>query len=403
MRRSAAILLFLLLLASAGLFAQNNTSSPFSRFGYGELNDNVPVAYRGMGSVGLGMRSNKVINPAQPASYTSVDTTTFMFDVAASAMWSNYGNAEGNRNKANGNLEYLTIQFPFWKYIAFSAGVNPYSSVGYSLVDSLLTETHPHAKVYMGTGGITQVYAGLSFNIMNWVALGANVYYMFGDISNIRSLVFTEANLSSIVQTSNIRVNDFRLRYGLQVFHTFADAHTLVLGGIYEHPKSLNGTFSKIESVTFDTVPVSGGAFGLPMVYGAGLSYSYKKNLTVAADFQMTNWQNSPYFGVSDSLRSRMKFSVGAEYIHNPQGKNYGERMPFRFGITIADSYVKAVRDKDITISIGMGFPLRQAATVLNTTIEYGHRGNATTLQENYLKLSLNVAISETWFFKRKL
>ena len=94
MRRSAAILLFFLVLVSIGLFAQNNTSSPFSRFGYGELNDNVPIAYRGMGGVGIGMRSNKVINPAQPASYTSVDTTTFMFDVAASAMWSNYGNRD---------------------------------------------------------------------------------------------------------------------------------------------------------------------------------------------------------------------------------------------------------------------------------------------------------------------
>ena len=33
--------------------AQNNTSSPFSRFGYGDLNDNVPGAFRAMGGVGI--------------------------------------------------------------------------------------------------------------------------------------------------------------------------------------------------------------------------------------------------------------------------------------------------------------------------------------------------------------
>lgn len=46
--------------------AQNQTSSPFSRYAYGDMNDNVPIAYRGMGSVGIGMRNNKVICSAQP-------------------------------------------------------------------------------------------------------------------------------------------------------------------------------------------------------------------------------------------------------------------------------------------------------------------------------------------------
>ena len=49
-------------LTTIGAWAQNATSSPSSRFGYGELNDNLPGAYRAMGGVGIGMRSNKAIN-----------------------------------------------------------------------------------------------------------------------------------------------------------------------------------------------------------------------------------------------------------------------------------------------------------------------------------------------------
>ena len=101
-------MLFLVLFCSWGgaeLLAQNGSSSPYSRFGYGDLNDNVPNTYRAMGGVGLGMRSNKVINPSQPASFTAGDSLTFMFDLAASVMWSAYSDVSGKRNKANGNLE----------------------------------------------------------------------------------------------------------------------------------------------------------------------------------------------------------------------------------------------------------------------------------------------------------
>ena len=100
-----AILCLPMLLLCASLQAQNNTHSPFSRFGYGELNDNIPGAYRALGGIGIGMRDPRVINPSQPASYTVVDSTTFMFDLAASGLWNGYQDASGARNRGNGNLE----------------------------------------------------------------------------------------------------------------------------------------------------------------------------------------------------------------------------------------------------------------------------------------------------------
>ena len=70
--------------------AQNLTSSPYSRYAYGDMNENVPTVFRAMGGTGIGMRSNRAINPSQPASYTSCDSLTFMMDIAASATWSRY-------------------------------------------------------------------------------------------------------------------------------------------------------------------------------------------------------------------------------------------------------------------------------------------------------------------------
>lgn len=79
--------------------AQNATSSPSSRFAYGEMNDNIPNAYRAMGGVNLGMRRNSAINPSQPASYTACDSTSFMFDLAGSILWTNYSDASGKKTR----------------------------------------------------------------------------------------------------------------------------------------------------------------------------------------------------------------------------------------------------------------------------------------------------------------
>ncbi len=402
MQRSISILC-LLIVFCASLVAQNNTSSPYSRYGYGELSDNVPGAMRAMGGVGIGMRDKRVINPSQPASYSVVDSTTFMFDVGASAMWSNYGDALGKRNKANGNLEYLTIQFPIWKYIGFSVGVLPYSFVGYDITQTDTTAVHPWTKSFVGEGGITEVYGGLSFNIMNWVALGANIYYMFGNVTNDRTIVFSESDFHNVYQTGSMKVSDIRFRYGLQFFHNF-EHHSFVIGGVFENKSKLNGSFMQIEATTLDTVMNQTDGFDLPMMYGVGVSYVYDNRLTLAFDYSNTIWSKANYALDPNPLQDRMKLSLGFEYRHNQFGKKYVERMPFRFGLSMADPYVCSVTtQKEFTVSIGVGFPLRQAATVINTSLEYGHRGDKYSLEENYLRFTINAAIAENWFFKRRL
>lgn len=401
---------FLVVIAVAalamGAWAQNATSSPSSRFGYGELNDNVPGAYRAMGGVGVGMRSAKAINPAQPASYTACDSMTFMFDIAGSLLYTNYGDAFGTRNRMNGNLEYVTLQFPIWRrYIAFSAGLTPYSAMGYnfSLTDSLNSDYH-FTKAYSGEGGFTQVYGGLSFNICDWVALGANIYYMFGNVTQSRALTFTESSLNNVSQSDILKINSLRLRYGAQFFHTFG-RHTIVLGGVFENKQRFSRSeYTQAETTTADTVSTMSNAFELPMMYGAGISYVYDNRLTLALDYQCQDWSKTLYFNQTEALKNRQRWAAGVEYRHNPMSRNYAERMLWRVGFNYTTSYTQGLSQPDLGVSVGMGFPLRTVGTVINTTFEYGHRGGGTgQLTENYLRFVVNAAIAENWFFKRKL
>lgn len=403
------IVLVVATMLAVGAWAQNATSSPSSRFGYGELNNNLPGAYRAMGGVGIGMRSNKVINPAQPASYTACDSLTFMFDIAGSLLYTNYGDANGTTDRMNGNLEYMTLQFPLWRrYIAMSVGVNPYSAVGYkfALSDSLKQGdeyVYHHTKAYSGEGGFTQVYGGLSFNICDWVALGANIYYMFGDVTQRRSLHFTNAALDSVSQVDNLNANSLRLRYGMQLFHTFGK-HTINLGAVYEHKQAFSRmSYEQLEITTNDTVATMSGGFEMPMMYGVGLSYDYANRLLVGVDYQFQDWAHASYFGEDKGLNSRHRWAVGLEYRNDPTSRKYVDRMLWRVGANYATSYTNSYNQPELGVSLGVGLPLRTTGTVINTTLEYGRRGGSNVLTENYLRFVINVSISEYWFFKRKL
>lgn len=409
--RNQIVYVFLTLLAFAcPILAQNSASSPYSLFGLGELSASTPTAYRSMGGVSVGMRSNKAINPDQPASYTACDSLTFMFDIAAGVSWSRYKDALGQRNRANGNLEYVTLQLPLYRrYIAASVGVLPFSESGYSFsqkdTSSLEGHDYPNTRTYSGAGSISQIYGGLSFNILDWVAVGANFYYVFGEISRNKILQFTGAP-TTVSQGEYIRPSSFRYRTGLQLFHEF-EHHSFVAGATFESQMPLKGTSYVYETSTefgFDTIR---NTFDLPMQFGVGISYTWEKKLTVALDYTYQQWASARYYGLTGGetgdYRNRQHMALGVQYCDNAYARNYAQRMLWRAGIQAGSSYVSAVRGPEITAAIGVGFPLRTSGTQVNTTIEYTHRGAKGQLQDNTLKLTIGVSVCENWFFKRRI
>lgn len=425
--KSFLLVLFVLVLSQYTV-AQNNTNSPYTRFGYGDLNDSNSGEQRAMGGVALGSRSNKYINNVNPASYSAVDSMTFMFDLGASALISRFSQSDVSKNKFTSNLDYISMQFPLYKWLGFSAGLNSYSSLGYdfSSNDTVLLNTGFGVKdsVYMrkdfsGTGGISQVYTGLSASFLDHISLGLNVYYMFGNIQNIRNLSYLgTSNTASLVdfnsatQLNTITANSFRYRFGAQFYNTFNEKHDLTLGLIYEHKAKLDGKFSQINygSVN-DTLEITGSStFETPTTFGAGLYYTYDNRISVGLDYSLQQWQDSRFFGLTDSLTNRSKIALGLEYINNPRSRKFIDKVHYRAGVNISDSYYKIdgqIQPKNFGISFGLGLPLYNKATnstsLLNTTFEYGKIGTSNTLREDYFKFTLNVIFNEHWFFKRKL
>ena len=60
--------------------AQSGSNSPYSRYGFGQLSDQSFGNSKAMGGIAYGLRNGYQINAANPASYSAVDSLTFLFD-----------------------------------------------------------------------------------------------------------------------------------------------------------------------------------------------------------------------------------------------------------------------------------------------------------------------------------
>lgn len=418
----ARMAIFLAIFSAQFIYGQNNTNSPYTRFGYGDVSETYAGEFKSMGGTAIGARSNKSINPINPASYNVVDSMTFMFDISVMGLRSRF--TDSNKNKSGeftANLDYITMQFPLSKRIGVSLGLLPYSFAGYDYhkSDSLPIDGYninqqdsvSFQSVFAGNGGFSQLYGGLSVQLHKNISLGVNAYYMFGAIENSRGLAFQNTDgFYSTTQNNKIDVSHFRFRYGLQAYHTFNKENIVTLGLIYENPTKLNGDFRQTittNGVT-DLTPVteSDKMFGLPANYGVGLNYKLENKFVFALDYNLQQWSKVLYRGENNTLYDQHRLAFGAEVLPNIRSRKYLDNLKYRAGFNISEGYYRIegqTLPKNFGITFGIGIPLPKSNTVLNAGFEYGKVGTVNLLREDYFKFTLNASFNEFWFFKRKL
>ena len=112
----------------------NNTTSPYSRFGLGVLSNYGYGRTSAMGGASIGSRHEVQTNTANPASYNSIDSLSFVFDFGLDGTFSNYKSNTGTMKATDINFRYLSLSFPINKWIGAAMGLQPYSDMGYEEV-----------------------------------------------------------------------------------------------------------------------------------------------------------------------------------------------------------------------------------------------------------------------------
>jgi hypothetical protein len=408
------ITILLSLLSTILTIAQNNTNSPYTRYGYGLLEDDCFSKSQAMGGTAIGLRTKNSINSTNPASYSSIDSTTFIFDMGVSGLLSNFSTINAQNTTFTGSFDYIALQSPITKWMGLSAGLIPCSYVGYNYnyTDSISIPFEDnyniYNKTYYGRGGINQVYLGLSFDIADHLALGVNGYYMFGEINHYKALSYTTSNLTTTntILQSDLYIRSFNARFGLQYHEIINKKHKLNIGAIYEFRSGMNGAFTQTTTGTDTLTTNSDELFEMPSLYGGGVMYTYDDRLTIGVDFIFQEYNKALYYGKLDTLANRMKISIGSEYVHDPRGRNYIDRMAWRLGANYRNSHTKinGLQIPEFSITCGVGLPLRTSRTTINVNFEYSNIGGTTALlKEHNFKFGLNFALNETWFIKAKL
>jgi len=210
-----------LLCSSATVFGQKSTSaSPYSKFGIGQMREDLLPQNRAMGGLSSGIRyisGVNTLNPGNPASYSALHHT--VFDAGLYGNYTQLEKGSARDNTADFAFSHITMGIPLGKAGGVSIGILPYSDVGYSSNSMHNLDTISFRKNFNGEGGLTKAYFGYGVNITKNLSVGANVSYLFGTLNDYTSIEFP-VNFSGY----NTRLTDHReisgvsLDYGLQYY-----------------------------------------------------------------------------------------------------------------------------------------------------------------------------------------
>lgn len=415
------LLPFIVLVANTNSFAQSsNTSSPYSRYGIGDVYSKGFAQNFALGGTHIAMQNDSThlffINTGNPASYSNFGLTTaeLGFNYSRVQLKSSVSKKTAN----NAALAYVSIALPIKKWWGCSFGILPYSSVGYKISDhSDLVSAGEVGYLYEGEGGIDEVYFGTAVKpfyglpkaflkskkyerlkleadkikitrtlkrkkLAQGLSLGANAVYLFGNIENSKRVIFNPRmaayNTRSVTST---RATGLRFDYGTQYAFAIDSLHgrdlkenvKLTIGATFSAQTNINALVDTLtynfkygssgEELMGDTVRATSpkkGNITLPLSVGFGLGFKKGNKWVAALDFSVQNWSSYKAFNQSPLLKNSMRVSGGVQYTPNPIAEDYYKRIQYRAGTRYAKTALELRNTplEEYALSIGLGLPV---------------------------------------------
>lgn len=378
-----------------------------------------------MGNIGIGSRENYNINIDNPASYTAIDTASFLFEGGLVAKYTKLKAKGIDEDATTASLGHLLMGFPLNRWWKSSVGLVPYSTTGYSVTsDSLYENVGNVLYEYKGLGGITRFNWGNAVQPFKFLSVGVNASYLFGTIDRSQKITFPDS-LYMIKTKINKSVSPggFYFDFGMQYFTELKKEIKLVVGATY-HPKitlkakqeyiARNFIIEASNDEKFkDTIAYTSekGTIIIPSGFGLGISLAKTDHWFFGIDYKFDNWQDYRSFGVSDSLVNSQSVALGGRLVPDFSSTSYLNRIDYRIGARYYESYLE-LRGRQLNgfgITFGFGLPIRSLAikgtkSMINIGFEIGQRGTLeqNLIRENYTNFFFGVTIYEVWFLKRR-
>ncbi|MEC7618181.1 MAG: hypothetical protein VYE38_07310 [Bacteroidota bacterium] len=434
------------------VFGQQVNTSPFSRYGVGEINNVISASYLGFSNSSIAFSDPQFINISNPASYSRMRKYNPLFDVTISGKTANYNsNYNGNLNSSSGTnlgLNNMYLGLPISQKWGAVLGVNTYSSQGYEVSSTISIDSSQVTNVFKGDGTVNRLFIGTGLDLVNrgdsvTFSIGGNASYMFGNLERLSSVVFNNSNTynSRIQYRSSIsgwlfdggvqfmkritsrKKNKIYLRMGAHYslgaeWQTSNDyfAYTFTYNfGVQEIPKdtlssqeNLDGNFSIPEKMTF------GVGIGKNKQDRSSWDLAFQYEIRDWTTFQETNsiesW-TSPQLGNSEKMSFGFRWTPNLDFANT--NKSIFSKSTYSIGGHQSKSYIlmDEINLDHYGINFGLTVPLlsSRSFSTMNLGMELGKLGdlNNVNIEENYINFAIGFTMApdtryDRWFRKRQ-
>ncbi|WP_395627725.1 hypothetical protein [Daejeonella sp.] len=421
-----SIFLCLLLATVLPAMAQITSSSPYSQFGLGDLRGSFLPQNRGMAGLSQGIRKPGLydnINLANPASYSTLELTTFDVGASMDIRQLSKTNITGKK-QFNSTLSHITFGVPVNRFSAMSFGLVPYTDLGYKFSNSGLVDTTKVNYIYSGEGGISKAYLGYGFKLGKKFSFGFNLAYLFGNLTQSRGFEFANeltTVFNSRTQYSNA-VGGLSYDYGLQFSTDLNSTSKFIFGYTGNAGGSLNSKNNIVttrykkdvlgnELATADSTYFAEGAknkIKMPLTHTAGFAFEKTNAWVLGADISYSRWSDYREGSNNPGLNDSYGVVIGGQITPDANSvSSYFKLVDYRLGFKYDKTFVQVGNDdiNQYAVTFGFGFPLprnRSSFYKINLSTELGNRGTLANnlVRDRYVNIHLGFTLNDKWFQK---
>lgn len=418
MIKKISALVFLLITSIS--WSQDNTASPYSYYGLGEIKFKGTHDVRAMGGVSV-FNDSLQLNIVNPASFSKLKSTAFT--IGANSSFSKFNTNEVTEKAQRTNIDYLAIGFPYGKF-GFTFGIMPYSAVGFKIANtSIRTDNSERNVMNLGDGNINKLYFGAAYSITKKLSFGFDLGYNFGDITT----QYVESVYSPIVlqlrsrEKNNSKISGISLNTGF-LYKTKINSKLDLNAGITYQPEATltSENDRRIATILYNIngaeliseendIAVNDTKLKIPSKFSFGLGIGENKKWAIGSEFTFSN--NSVMtnrFGAIEnvSFENAKKIALGGFFVPKYDSfSNYLSRIAYRAGFRYENTglVVNNTSIKDYAVTFGLGLPV--GLSKINLGLELGKKGTNSNglIEENYLNVTVGLSLSDLWFIKRKI
>lgn len=402
-------LMIAIILAAPVLLPAQNTTSPYSILGIGDIETKDFGRYFATANTATARRDALSYNFINPASLTALPYKTMNMDIVFRGRVSNFDSPYAEEITATTKdmvVKRISLAFKVTRKSALAFGLRPFSTVNYQYSSSG-NISDGNATIYKSTegeGGINQVYGSYARTLAKGLDAGITASWLFGNSTRNNIYYSSDADLELAGKFQQFYYGG-GITAGIQYHSSEAKKirHQAGLTGSFY--QTLKGEFISTYTDATTTFPseVSSCRFKMPMVFNAGYAATLHHTYTLSVEGQFAKWDYQKLNYVNSFIDNAYKIGAGFEYA--PRIKNTGiERYYLGIGVNYERNYMVINNNylHDMSVSFGGGYNASRIIH-LHAGIEAGKKGSTTAGQyrENYVQFVMGFTLKDIWIGSR--